>query len=167
MTALWLEPARHSAPLDGPLDPERVRTGLRLVEGDRRRRVDELDGSGIVDPWAPDSVVAPQRRTREDLRRRPSLEVRRRRTLFAVMGLLLIALALPLSGTGGSSHTTGSAPVEISANGAGVYTVKPGDTLWSIAERMDPSADPRPIVAQLAKETGSDTVTPGERITLP
>ena len=76
-------------------------------------------------------------------------------------GVLLVALALPLSGTGGRSHATGSAPVETSAGG--VYTVKAGDTLWSIAQRLDPSADPRPMVAQLARTTGSDTVFPGEQ----
>ena len=91
--------------------------------------------------------------------------VRRRRTLLAVIGLLLVALALPLSGTGGYSHAAGSAPVEISAGDT--YTVKAGDTLWSIAERLDPSADPRPMVAELAKETGSDTVYAGETITIP
>jgi hypothetical protein len=163
MTALWLEPTPQSV----PLDPNGVRPGLRLVEGDRQCRVDELEGYEVDESWTPGFVVAPGRRTRENLRRRPSLEVRRRRTLLAVMGLLLIALALPLSGTGGSSHTTGSAPVETSVNGTGVYTVKPGDTLWTIAARMEPSGDPRPIVAELAKEIGSDTVTPGEQITLP
>jgi hypothetical protein len=81
------------------------------------------------------------------------------------MAVLLVALALPLSGTGGHSHATGSAlagtagPVE--------YTVQPGDTLWTIAERVDPGADPRPLVARLAAQTGSDTVVPGERVTLP
>jgi hypothetical protein len=47
------------------------------------------------------------------------------------------------------------------------YTVRPGDTLWTIAERVDPSADPRPLVARLAAQTGSDNVVPGERIVLP
>ena len=64
-------------------------------------------------------------------------EVRRRRTLLAVMGLLLGVLALPLGGTGGHSHATGSALAE--TGGPVTYTVQPGDSLWSIAERVDPT----------------------------
>ena len=41
------------------------------------------------------------------------------------------------------------------------YVVQPGDTLWSIAERLDPTGDPRPVVAQLAAQVGGDTVVPG------
>jgi hypothetical protein len=81
------------------------------------------------------------------------------------MGLLLIGLALPLGGTGGHSHTTGSV---LAGTGASVgYTVRPGDSLWSIAQRVDPTADPRPLVAKLALQTGSERVVPGERIVLP
>jgi LysM repeat protein len=80
------------------------------------------------------------------------------------MGILLIALALPLGGIGGHSHTIGSVPAE---NRTGTYVVQPGDSLWSIAERVDPTADPRPLVAKLAAQVGSDTVVPGERIVLP
>jgi hypothetical protein len=39
--------------------------------------------------------------------------------------------------------------------------------LWSIAQRVDPTADPRPLVAKLAVQTGSEHVVPGERIVLP
>ncbi len=98
-------------------------------------------------------------------RRGVPLEVRRRRILFVVMAGLSLALALPLSGTGGHSHPTGSARAEPVA--PGVYTVQPGDTLWTIAARLDPSADPRPLVVQLAAQTGSETVVPGEKIDLP
>jgi hypothetical protein len=158
MTALWLDPTPHHLPLDAAPG----RRGLRLVEGDRQVGFDEVDES---DPWGTGLGVVPDRRSVRDSRRRVSPEVRRRRVLFAVIGLVLVALALPLSGTGGRSHVTGSARVETLATGE--YTVQPGDTLWTIVERADPSADPRPLVARLTQQTGSDAVYPGERIALP
>jgi len=98
-------------------------------------------------------------------RRRVSAEVRRRRTLLAMMGLGLALLALPLGGFGGPSHITESA---LAATGHPViYTVKAGDSLWSIAQRVDPTGDPRPIVSQLATQLGTYTVVPGEQLTLP
>ena len=150
MTATWL---------DLPEVDERCRhtssaVGLRVVG----------EPGGPAAPWAPLTVVPDVRPTGQP-RRRTSSAVRRRRALLAVIALLLIALALPLSGTGGHSHPTGSALAE--TRGPVVYTVQPGDSLWSIAERVDPTADPRPLVAKLAAQTGSDTVVPGERILLP
>lgn len=47
------------------------------------------------------------------------------------------------------------------------YTVRPGDTLWSIAQRADPTGDPRVLVARMAAATGSSTVQPGEHIVVP
>ena len=92
-------------------------------------------------------------------------EVRRRRTLLGVMGLCLVGLALPLGGTGGHSHATGSAPA--GTTGPGTVTVEPGDSLWSIVQRAEPGADPRPLVARLTDERGSDRVVPGQRIRVP
>jgi hypothetical protein len=161
MTALWVE----QAPRLEPLDPTEADRSLRLVEVEGRSGLDGIGRLPGCEPWSTDPGVVPQRHGGQLRRRRASLVVRRRRTLLAVMGLLLVGLALPLSGTGGSSHATGSAPVETA--GSSVYTVRAGDTLWSIAERVDPSGDPRPLVAQLTKEIGSDTVVPGERITVP
>lgn len=163
MTALWLSsdpsldrPAGDRAPSGGG-DP-----GLRLVRSGPARP-EAGDPWDTPDPWTPLISVVPD--GRPATRRRVSPAVRRRRALLALMGLLLVGLALPLSGTGGNSHATGSALAETGAPVS--YTVRPGDTLWTIAERVDPSADPRPLVAQLAAQTGSDTVVPGERITLP
>ncbi len=126
---------------------------LRLVDGRDRRTA----GLRPVDPVS----AAPDRPATG---RRTSPAVRRRRTLLAVMALALIALAFPLGGVDGPSHATGST---LAGNGPADYTVRPGDSLWSIAERMDPSADPRPMVARLAAEIGTYQVVPGEQITLP
>ncbi|MGA3147089.1 MAG: LysM domain-containing protein [Acidimicrobiales bacterium] len=166
MTVTWLDPTRA----DDASWQAAARRGLRLVEsaggalpGDDGEAGD--DGDFGFEPRNPPLTLVPARRHGAAGRRRSSPGVRRRRTLLAVMGLLLIALALPLSGTGGYSHPAGSALAE--NRGPVVYTVQPGDSLWSIAERLDPTADPRPLVARLASQTGSESVRPGERIVLP
>jgi Tfp pilus assembly protein FimV len=40
--------------------------------------------------------------------------------------------------------------------------VQPGDTLWSIAHRLAPNADPRQVVDALAAERGGADLTPGD-----
>lgn len=121
---------------------------------------------------APRLVIVPDHRTRQPLipatrrrpRRRVSAAVRRRRVLLTITALLVVGLALPLGGSGGGSHPSGPALAETPGH---AYTVQPGDTLWSIAQRVDPTGDPRPLVSQMQAETGSTTVTPGQHITIP
>lgn len=138
---------------------------LRLVEGGRHWSPGIDADDPTTAPRSPGLALVPDPVRRRRARRRPSSAVRLRRTLLAVSSLVVIGLALPLSGTGGHSHASGPAlagtthPVE--------YTVQPGDTLWSIAVAADPSADPRPLVATLASQTGSYTVEPGEHIAVP
>jgi len=48
-----------------------------------------------------------------------------------------------------------------------LYVVKPGDTLWSIASRLEPGGDPRLLVAQLQSELHGATLDPGARLVLP
>lgn len=42
--------------------------------------------------------------------------------------------------------------------------VQPGDSLWSIATRLAPGDDPRPVVDALSKARGGAPLVPGERI---
>ena len=96
------------------------------------------------------------------------MRVEREVSILLVWLALLGVLALPWGGAGGHTLATpGSAPVGGTVAHHAGYVVRPGDTLWSIAERLDPSGDPRPVVAQLAAEVGSDTVVPGEHVVLP
>lgn len=103
---------------------------------------------------APSAVPSP---------RRTSARVRRRRAL--VGAVLLLAPPLGLLG-GGSLTSAGQASA--SASGAGrTYVVRPGDTLWSIAERLSPGADPRPLVDDLTAQLGGGQLQAGERLILP
>jgi hypothetical protein len=47
------------------------------------------------------------------------------------------------------------------------YVARPGDTLWSIASRVEPSGDPRPLVADLETQLHGATLQPGDRLLLP
>jgi hypothetical protein len=95
--------------------------------------------------------------------------VRRRHLLLAVLAVALLAcLALPWSGAGKAALARpGPTPVGSTLSPHSVYVVQPGDTLWSIAERLDPQGDPRPTMATLAAQVGGDIVRPGERLVLP
>jgi hypothetical protein len=104
-----------------------------------------------------DRVGAP--RQRWSVGRRARL---RRTAMFVVLAGLVGALAVPVSALAG----TGAAPSPSLAQGS-TYIVQPGDTLWSIATRLDPTGDPRSMIGRLAAETGSETVVVGEHIRLP
>jgi hypothetical protein len=95
----------------------------------------------------------------------PSPRVRRRRmvlafTLAAFVLALLTLLALPVRALGGSTLAQDPA-----APGQ-EYVVKSGDTLASIAAQADP-AHQATLVRQLARETGSTVVVPGEHLFIP
>jgi hypothetical protein len=49
----------------------------------------------------------------------------------------------------------------------GIVVVRAGDTLWSIASRVAPGDDPRPLVDQLSAARDGAPLQPGERIRLP
>lgn len=70
------------------------------------------------------------------------------------------------------------APAAVGALGAGQdtervarsgYVVREGDTLWSIAVRVAPGTDPRPVVDALATVNGVDagSLVPGQLLVIP
>ena len=94
---------------------------------------------------------------------------RRRRILVAAL-LGLVLSALPLLGgelIGRVTGTPGATMVEASGEPV-IYVVQPGDTLWSIAERVNPPGrDLRYTVDRLSKVTGGSLLHPGQRIVIP
>jgi Tfp pilus assembly protein FimV len=76
---------------------------------------------------------------------------RRRLALTLTAGLIAGAWAGPL----GHAIAGGGRAVPVARS---TYVVRSGDTLWSIARRLSPSADPRPTVDAIV---GANPVVPG------
>jgi hypothetical protein len=94
-------------------------------------------------------------------RMRPSARVQRRRIVVGVVAAgLLVLLMLPIRALGGRS-------VAAAAPAAGhVYVVQNGDSLATIAARVDPSRSAA-LLHRLASEVGSTVVVPGEHLLIP
>ena len=76
---------------------------------------------------------------------------------LAAIGVLLALVLLPSAPTGpAAGRDSGSAPSSV--------VVQPGDSLWSIATRVAPKADPRATVQRLIDRNhlAGLTITPGE-----
>ena len=58
----------------------------------------------------------------------------------------------------------------VSSRGAvspAVHVVAPGETFWSLAERLEPGRDPRPLVDALVRAHGGRVLRAGDRVALP
>jgi hypothetical protein len=86
----------------------------------------------------------------------------RRRAVVAVMVVaLLFVMARAGAALGGSAPV---APERHPAHSAVSTVVRPGDSLWTVAERLAPDDDPRPVVDALADAREGTVLTPGETI---
>jgi LysM repeat protein len=88
----------------------------------------------------------------------------RRRRLVTVLAALGLAAVL----TGSVANAVGVAG-SAEAEAARTYVVRPGDTLWSIATRFAPAADPRVVVDAIASANGVEpgALVPGQQLSIP
>jgi LysM repeat protein len=82
-------------------------------------------------------------------------------TLLMMVGLVVVGFTL---GRGSSQAAAHHVPVA-----RHTVTVQAGDTLWSVAARVAPHADPRDIVAEIStlNRLSSPIVQPGEQLVVP
>ena len=69
----------------------------------------------------------------------------------------------------GASAAQASGPAARTDGGDSRVFVQPGDTLWSIAQRTDPGADPQAVVQEIlrANRLPTSSVTVGQRLWVP
>ena len=106
---------------------------------------------------ATDGPVAPRVRLR--------LTRRGRAVLMALVALPIVIGALVFALNGGGAAATGE-QAHVTFH---YVTVQSGDSLWSVAERLAPNADPRDVIADLVSLNGleSAVVTPGQQLAVP
>jgi nucleoid-associated protein YgaU len=91
---------------------------------------------------------------------------------LAILGTF-VALRPALDRIGGgplaTTDATGGAGTSALADHAAsrAWVVRPGDTLWRIAEALDPHGDVRPLVDRLSVQVGGAPLHPGQVIQIP
>ena len=85
----------------------------------------------------------------------------RRRCLTLTVSLALVAVAW----AGPAVRALGSPETPARVSRAS-YVVREGDTLWTIAQKLEPASDPRPIVDLLSAMNGVDAgrLVPGQTL---
>ena len=79
--------------------------------------------------------------------------------------LLAAGLSLVIAASAqATSHSPGAA-----RQGLARVVVRPGQSLWSVAESADPNADTRSVIQQIIELNGlsADTVLPGQSLWVP
>jgi len=111
------------------------------------------------------------RRVAPAARRAPApLRLTRRGRVVSMVAVVLLALVVSvvMFVVGVLPSSASPAPVR-PAGGAATVTVQPGDTLWSIASRVAPKADPRVTVQQIVDRNGlaGASIEAGQVLVLP
>jgi hypothetical protein len=93
---------------------------------------------------------------------------RRGRVVVAGLAVLLVAV-LSLLAAGAAQATSHAAPLSAAGHNLTQVAVRPGQSLWSVAESADPDADTRLVIQQILKLNAlhGDTVFAGERLWVP
>ena len=115
----------------------------------------------------------------------PTVRTLRRRRLMVLLAALTTAVLLVVAASRAAATfrdvpasvperrpvpaldaTAGSAATAARRAASG-YVVQPGDTLWSIARRLQPEGDVRPLVDQLVDLNGGTDLAVGQRLPIP
>jgi Tfp pilus assembly protein FimV len=106
----------------------------------------------------------------------PTVATYRRRRLMVLLAAVATAfLLVPAASRAAAAFRDVPASVSerrpVPAHGLapvlGGYMVQPGDTLWSIARRLQPAGDVRPLVHQLIALNGGASLGIGQRLAIP
>ena len=99
----------------------------------------------------------------------PAVRITRRGRLVLLVARRGPGLRPDLAGPGGRSGRSSGCGGRRRARSARTWVVQPGETLWVIAERLDPTTDPRETVARIVamNDLPSSSVLAGQELLIP
>jgi len=117
---------------------------------------------------APRSQATRSRPARAQATGVPLRLTRRGRVVIAVATAILVAV-VSLVAAGAVQATSRSAPPRVAEQNLTQVVVRPGQSLWSVAESADPGADTRQVIQQIVELNGltGDAVVAGQRLWAP
>ncbi|MDR0342006.1 MAG: LysM peptidoglycan-binding domain-containing protein, partial [Nocardiopsaceae bacterium] len=142
------------------------RWGLQPV---RRAGVSQRWAPAARRVQAPGSLERPAPRARKPLGSRLTRRGRVLLTALVAASTLAVAVLLWLSAAAGAqAASSGASPGSVYRNLTRVV-VQPGQSLWTIALRAAPGADPRVVVQRIIdlNGLGGQSIQPGERLWVP
>jgi LysM domain len=99
----------------------------------------------------------------------PALRFTRRGRIVLVALLIFAAGLIGLVAAHGAAATGTGVPPRVLEKNFSQVLVRPGDSLWSIAARTQPNADPRLVIERIADINALQDaqITPGQRLWVP
>ena len=111
----------------------------------------------------------PARAARREANANPPLRLTRRGRIVVAVAAALVLAALSLVIASAAQATNHPVSSRAGQQGVAQITVRPGQTLWSVAENADPGADTRVVIQQITELNGltGSVVYAGERLWVP
>jgi hypothetical protein len=140
----------------------------------RIRAVARWTGADRATPAAtiPGQVTRPEPPPSPPVRPRPAsapLRLTRRGRVVVAIATVLVLAVLSLVISASAQATNHPVPSSGTQHSLAQVTVRPGQSLWSVAEAADPGADTRVVIQQIIELNGltGDVVFAGQRLWVP
>src|SRR5215813_13716874 len=165
---------RMAAPRTGGPQPARRQRGLPEMArngaaqpGMARPRAGRLGRPQPARPGVarPETALARPVRTRVRLTRRGRIVV----AALIAAGVMLVAALAWLAGTARADAARSGSSASAVYHSLRSVVVRPGESLWAVATRADPAADPRSVIQEIIdlNALNGTSVQPGQRLWLP
>jgi LysM repeat protein len=154
-------------PAASPPDSARIRAVARWTGAGQAAPAATIQGQVICPEPLPIPPVRP--RPARPQPTSPPLRLTRRGRVVVAIATVLVLAVLSLVIAASAQATNHPVPASGTQHSLAQVTVRPGQSLWSVAEAADPDADTRVVIQQIIELNGlsGDVVFAGQQLWVP